>query len=99
MEIEGSGCIVKPEITQFFPLSKMPVFRPSGLDLQTLADFAVLILGTRSSRGVPERKEALLTIRSSYSLQHEMGRVFRGRELCHRKSKRRQVDGELAAVV
>jgi len=66
----------------------------------TLADFAVLILGTRSSRGVLERKEALLTTLSSYPLQHEMGRVFRGRVLCHRKSKRRQVEiGEPGAVV
>ena len=54
--------------------------------------FAVLILGTRSSRGVLERKEVLLTTLSSYSLQHEMGRVFRGRVLSHRKSKRRQVE-------
>jgi hypothetical protein len=54
----------------------------------------------RSSRGVLERKEALLTTLSSYSLQHEMGRVFRGRVLCHRKSKVRQVEiGDPVAVV
>jgi hypothetical protein len=51
------------------------------------AEFAVLILGTCSSR-----KEASLTTLSSYSLQHEISRVFRGRVLCHRKSKRRQVE-------
>ena len=74
--------------------------KSGGLDLQILADFAVLIRGTRSSRGVLKRKEALLKTLSSYSLKHEMGRVFRGRVLCHRKSKRRQVKiGERGAVV
>ena len=78
----------------------LPVLRPSGLDLQTLADFAVLISG-RARRAVSwSAKEALLRTLSSYSLQHEMGRVFRDRVLCHRKSKRRQVKiGEPGAVV
>jgi hypothetical protein len=39
--------------------------KSSGLDLQRLTDFAVLILGTRSLRGVLERKEALLTALSA----------------------------------
>ena len=47
---------------------------------------------SRLADGVLERKEALLTTLSSYSLQHETGRVFRSRVLCHRKSKRRQVE-------
>ena len=68
--------------------------------LVNTSQLAVLILGTRSSRGALEHKESLLTTLSSYSLQHEMGRVFRGRVLCHGKSKRRQVEiGEPGAVV